>query len=171
MPRKLKVFRSDAGFYDAYVAAPSMKAALAAWGSDKNLFAIGAAEEVKDPALTKEPLAKPGHIIRRLRHMPASKGKAPKTKPECERSAPPPPVEKSPPRPDRRPVTVAEAALAQLKKQHEVEMKAVREREEILAKERRRLEGRQEGQRRKLEQALSKAKARYERAIARWNDG
>ncbi len=34
MARKLKVFRTPAGFHDAYVAAPSRKAALAAWGAD-----------------------------------------------------------------------------------------------------------------------------------------
>lgn len=34
MPRKqkLKVYRTPIGFHDAYVAAPSQKAALKAWG-------------------------------------------------------------------------------------------------------------------------------------------
>ena len=49
---KLKVFRTPIGFHDAYVAAPSQKAALEAWGSDSNLFAAGAAELVTDAALT-----------------------------------------------------------------------------------------------------------------------
>ena len=31
---KLKVYRTPIGFHDAYVAAPSQKAALDAWGSD-----------------------------------------------------------------------------------------------------------------------------------------
>ena len=53
MPRKLKVFRTSAGFDDAYVAAPSRKAALAAWGADADLFARGVAEEVSDTTLTK----------------------------------------------------------------------------------------------------------------------
>lgn len=39
MARKFKVFRTPAGFYDASVAAPSRKAALAAWGSHAGLFA------------------------------------------------------------------------------------------------------------------------------------
>ena len=38
MPRKLKTFTTSAGFFDLAVAAPSMKAALAAWGSRSNLF-------------------------------------------------------------------------------------------------------------------------------------
>eukprot|EP01035_Chromulina_nebulosa_P046785 gene46785-63390_t len=57
MPRQLKVFRTPIGFHDAYVAAPSRKAALQAWGSDADLFARGMAEIVTDPALTAGPLA------------------------------------------------------------------------------------------------------------------
>ena len=64
MPRKLKVFRTPIGFYDAYVAAPSRKAALAAWGSAHDLFARGVAEEVTDPEFTRQPLANPGQVIR-----------------------------------------------------------------------------------------------------------
>src|SRR6185312_8207523 len=61
MPRKLRVFRTPIGFHDAYVAAPSRKAALAAWGAEANLFARGTAEQVSDPKLMLEPLknAKP----------------------------------------------------------------------------------------------------------------
>src|SRR5579871_3343470 len=67
MARKLKVFRTPIGFHDAYVAAPSQKAALAAWGSDADLFARGIAEVVTDEALTEEPLANPGEVIKRPR--------------------------------------------------------------------------------------------------------
>lgn len=69
MPRqqKLKVFRTPIGFHDAYVAAPSRKAALEAWGSDSDLFARGIAEPVTDPELAREPLQNPGQVIRRLR--------------------------------------------------------------------------------------------------------
>jgi hypothetical protein len=65
--KKLKVFKTTIGFHDAYVAAPSQKAALAAWGSDHNLFATGAAEQISDAALTAEPLAKPGEVIKKVR--------------------------------------------------------------------------------------------------------
>ena len=37
--RKLQVFRTAIGFDDALVAAPSRKAALTAWGAEKDLFA------------------------------------------------------------------------------------------------------------------------------------
>jgi hypothetical protein len=67
MPRKLKVYRMPIGFEDAYVAAPSRKAALEAWGAEHDQFARGVAEEVTDAALMKEPLARPGEVIRKSR--------------------------------------------------------------------------------------------------------
>ena len=39
--QKLKVYCTPVGFHDAYVAAPSQKAALQAWGAKTNLFAQG----------------------------------------------------------------------------------------------------------------------------------
>ena len=51
---RLKVYRMPIGFHDAYVAAPSRKAALAAWGSDADLFARGVAEQVDDPDLARD---------------------------------------------------------------------------------------------------------------------
>lgn len=67
MARKLKVFRTPIGFHDAYVAAPSRKAALQAWGADADLFARGMAEEVTDATLMKEPLTHPGQVVRKIR--------------------------------------------------------------------------------------------------------
>lgn len=79
---KLKVFRTTMGFHDAYVAAPSRAAALRAWGSTTDLFAMGAAEEVSDEALMAKPLAEPGTIIKQSRgtaadHMSASAEESP----------------------------------------------------------------------------------------------
>src|SRR5919106_3372766 len=65
--QKLKVFRTPIGFHDAYVAAPSQRAALEAWGAEANIFAQGIAEQVTDPKLMEEPLARPGEVIKRLR--------------------------------------------------------------------------------------------------------
>ena len=59
--QKLKVFRTPIGFHDAYVAAPSQKAALEAWGADGNLFAQGIAEQVTDPDVMEEPLRQSRH--------------------------------------------------------------------------------------------------------------
>ena len=47
MPRKLKTFTTSLGFFELAVAAPSMKAALEAWGSKSNLFHQGLAKEAR----------------------------------------------------------------------------------------------------------------------------
>jgi hypothetical protein len=49
MARKLKTFQTSLGFYDLAIAAPSMKAALEAWGAGSNLFHQGIARETDDP--------------------------------------------------------------------------------------------------------------------------
>jgi hypothetical protein len=38
MARRLKKYQTSIGFYDLAIAAPSMKAALEAWGAESNLF-------------------------------------------------------------------------------------------------------------------------------------
>ena len=53
------------GFFDQAIAAPSMKAALEAWGADSNLFHQGAAKESHDPDVIAATLAKPGVVLRR----------------------------------------------------------------------------------------------------------
>ena len=65
MARKLKVFQTSLGFYDLAIAAPSMKAALEAWGADSNLFHQGMAKESDDPAAVAAAMSKPGVILRR----------------------------------------------------------------------------------------------------------
>jgi hypothetical protein len=49
MARKLKTYQTSLGFFEQAIAAPSMKAALEAWGADSNLFHQGAAKESHDP--------------------------------------------------------------------------------------------------------------------------
>jgi hypothetical protein len=73
---KLKVYRTPIGFHDAYVAAPSQKAALKAWGAKADLFARGGAEVVTEGDLAKAPLAHPGEVIRLLRGTEAQHIKA-----------------------------------------------------------------------------------------------
>lgn len=65
MPRPLKVFRVHLGFYDTIVAAPSQKAAIAAWGGAKNEFTKGFASVTNDPGAVKAALANPGVVLRR----------------------------------------------------------------------------------------------------------
>jgi hypothetical protein len=65
MARKLKTYQTSLGFFDLALAAPSMKAALEAWGADSNLFHQGAAKESHDPDVIAATMAKPGIVLRR----------------------------------------------------------------------------------------------------------
>ena len=65
MARKLKTYQTSLGFFDLAIAAPSMKAALQAWGADSNLFHQGAAKETSDPDVLSATMAKPGVVLRR----------------------------------------------------------------------------------------------------------
>ncbi|HLV08517.1 MAG TPA: hypothetical protein VKY80_12655 [Croceibacterium sp.] len=176
MPRKLKVFRTAIGFHDAYVAAPSQKAALEAWGADANLFARGVAEQVTDPELMEEPLARPGEVIRRSRgdlatHLKAlgprkkRPSKAPAKAAASKKAAKP----KPPPKRDK--VDAAEAALRETRERQAKEIRA-------LEAERAAVERRIEAARAKhgkqlerLERARNKAKEAYRQALAQWSDG
>lgn len=186
---KLKVFRVPIGFHDAYVAAPSQKAAIEAWGSDRDVFARGEAELVTDPALTAEPLARPGEVVKRLRGtaaeqlaaLPPNKPAAARTKeagqaiigrgnerrpaPEARQSKP---VRKVAPRPSRAALDSAEAALAQAADDREAALKRLREQEAALAKERARLEKTHGAALEKLRTKRDKAAAAYEQAMERW---
>jgi hypothetical protein len=65
MARKLKTYQTSLGFFDLAIAAPSMKAALEAWGADSNLFHQGAAKESDDPDVVAATIAKPGVVLKR----------------------------------------------------------------------------------------------------------
>ena len=65
MARKLKTYQTSLGFFDLAMAAPSMKAALEAWGADSNLFHQGAAKESHDPDVIAATMAKPGVVLGR----------------------------------------------------------------------------------------------------------
>ena len=65
MARKLKTFQTSLGFYDLAIAAPSMKAALEAWGAGSNLFHQGAAKETDDPDVVAATMSKPGVVLKR----------------------------------------------------------------------------------------------------------
>lgn len=63
--RKLKTYQTSLGFYDQAVAAPSMKAALEAWGAKSNLFHQGIARETDDPDIVAATMASPGIVLKR----------------------------------------------------------------------------------------------------------
>ncbi len=65
MARKLKTYVTSVGFFDLAVAAPSMKAALEAWGFRHNAFQQGFANETGDADIIAAAMAKPGVVVRR----------------------------------------------------------------------------------------------------------
>lgn len=173
MAARLKVYRTPIGFHDAYVAAPSRKAALAAWHSDADLFARGVAEVVTDPALAAEPLAKPGTVIKRLRGSAAEqiaaarpKRRAPKKAGEEARTAAP--AGKRSSKPDRAPLDAAEHALGEAVERQEAQSAALAAEEQALAKRRRALEKSQQAEIAKLERRRDTAQERYHRALETW---
>ena len=182
MPRKQKpkVFRTATGFHDAYVAAPSRKAALAAWGSKHDLFASGAAEIVDDPELIKEPLAQPGVVFHRsrgtaeeqlaaLRPAPNAKRRIPKEEPSpnvhpakaalIKKKAAP---EK--PKLDRTALDEAERILAALEKRHSEERAGMAQREADLQRQRKAHDKRQSHEIDEQRLKTDKFRAIYERA-------
>jgi hypothetical protein len=65
MARKLKTYQTSLGFFEQAIAAPSMTAALEAWGADSNLFHQGVARESNDPDVVAAAMAKPGVVLKR----------------------------------------------------------------------------------------------------------
>jgi hypothetical protein len=177
MARKqtLKVYRTPIGFHDAYVAAPSQKAALAAWGSDANLFARGIAEQVDDPALTEEPLARPGVVIRRSRGTTAEQIAAlppdtPKTRKATDTTPKARPVPTAPPRPkpSRTDLETAEQALADAEDQTRTALAEITRRERDLARDRARIEREAQRERDRLQGRIDAERDAYEAATRAW---
>ncbi|WP_267394657.1 MULTISPECIES: hypothetical protein [unclassified Sphingomonas] len=181
MPRQLKVYRTPIGFHDAYVAAPSQKAALAAWGSAKDLFARGAAELVTDPALTAAPLATPGVVVKlsrgtaaeQIAALPPSRPKARAAEPVDEakqapaRRAPapaPPPM----PKPSRQGLEEAEHALVEAEARHRRADRALAAEEAALAKRRKEQDRAAAAERAALEEARDGERRSYDKAMAAW---
>lgn len=164
---KLKVFRMPIGFHDAYVAAPSQKAAAEAWGTDAAVFSRGEAEPVTDPKLMEEPLASPGKVIKRLRGSAAEQiaALAPDEPPEAGTKAKPKPPK---PRPSRAALEGAEQALARAEERHREERQALAEREAALARERAAIEKKQREEVERLQARRDKAEATYDEAVRRW---
>ncbi len=173
-----------AGFHDAYVAAPSQKAAVEAWRADKDVFARGVAELVTDPALTEEPLARPGEIVKRLRGTAAEqiaalgdvpepaaakRAKAAQTSTRAPRPAKPPPL-KPKPRPSRAALDTVEAALAEAEARQVEALRAMEERQAALHRERAALTAKHDTERERLQARQAKAEAAYQEALRRWRE-
>jgi hypothetical protein len=171
---KLKVFRTAVGFHDAYVAAPSKKAALEAWGTKKDLFGRGAAELVTDEELSAEPLANPGKVIKRSRGTTAEQiaalppKKAAAIKPKCPEAEPKTAKPKRAPKPSRAKVDAADRAIDGAEVEYRRRVADLKTREAELAAERRKLEKDHDDQVVRLEGAADDARVAYDRAMAGW---
>ena len=181
MARALKIYRTAIGFHDAYVAAASQKAALAAWGSDKDLFARGAAELVEETVFADELIANPGTVVKKLRGtaaeqlaaLPPTPTKAPR---KAEPAPAPAPAAKKPrkptpppkPRPSRVKLDEADDALATVEQRHEAAARDLAEREAALARERRDLMKAQRAESAALERARDAERRAFDAALAQW---
>ncbi|MBC8038857.1 MAG: cell envelope biogenesis protein TolA [Rhizobiales bacterium] len=65
MARQLKTYITNLGFFELAIAAPSMKAALEAWGMSHNAFQHGFAKITDEPAIVAATSAKPGVVLKR----------------------------------------------------------------------------------------------------------
>lgn len=173
---RLKVFTTAIGFHDALVAAPSRAAALRAWGSDHDLFARGAAFEVTDPEVMKEPLATPGVVIRRLRGSEAEQfaGLPPDRPPAgSARSVKAGTTKVVPkgPKPSASELKRAEASLQAAVKRHREADAAARARVEAAQRDRAELQRQQRSEEDALRAERDEAQAAYDEAIERWREG
>ena len=179
---KLKVFRTSAGFDDAYVAAPSRKAALEAWGADVDLFARGVAELVTDVDLTREPLTRPGEVIRRRRGTAAEHlralGKTPASthRPKSNLCANSDPAKTRPvskparvkPRPNRAALEQAERALAEAETERDRRLKDIAVRKQALEKEQREIRQHYAAATSRLEERLDRERERFSARLDAW---
>ena len=166
---KLKVYRTPIGFHDAYVAAPSQKAAIEAWGSGKDIFARGEAEIVTAPELTAEPLASPGMVVKKLRGSAAEQIAAlgpDEPRPRNGKTAARP--AKKAPRPSRAKLEKAEAAVAAAKKKRAAALARIAERQAALERERREAAKKHDAELERLTKARDEAEAAYEEALRAW---
>ncbi len=158
MPRALKVFQTEIGFYELIVAAPSQAAALRAWGLHLNLFADGTARVATDERAIKAALAQPGVSLKRgvgshdafslnpglprLSELGgADEGKSGKLPSTVSKPKPKPQPKTKPklkPRfepPDRRDLDAAEAELARIDAERRIEEEAFEQRSATMASE------------------------------------
>jgi hypothetical protein len=165
-PRKqrLKVYRTQLGFFETVVAAPSQAAALRAWGVHQDLFADGAAAVTTDAAATKAALAEPGQPLRR------AVGEADATFTRDPEGVPAAPESRSgahrkrTPKPDRTALAKAEARLKQLRADRADAVRDFDARQAALDDERRTAQAAFERAKDDAQSALEAARRAYRKA-------
>jgi len=167
--RKLKTYVTSIGFFELAVAAPSMKAALEAWGTERNLFHQDFAKETDDPAIVAATMAQPGIVLKRSvgsRGAFSEHAELPKSLP-ADKPSPAPksrPTMRAKVLKHRAPAKVVNLAEARAAKQAAAAFEKERDRRES---ERRKEESARTRQRAKLAAASAKAKAAMEKARQR----
>lgn len=171
MARKPKVFAARVGFFDTVVAAASQKAALEAWGAERNWFAEGLAAPTDEAKALQAATDSPGVVLRRPAGSDAAYAR------EAAAAAPPglaitnrkkgktgkvAPATKPPP--DRSRLDAAESALADFEREREHVRRDLRQRREALEAEAKAAEADLRARERTLAKALEKARAAYARA-------
>lgn len=157
--RKLKTYQTSLGFYDQAVAAPSMKAALDAWGARSNLFHQGIAKETDDADIIAATMAAPGIVLRRPVGSDGAFTEHAKLPTDlADDEGAPKSRSRSKPKPKKRP---AKSAVKRTAKP-EIDDRQARAAAAAFAKE----EHQRENARRKEEAARNKARARREKAVA-----
>ena len=177
VPRKLRTYVTSVGFFELAVAAPSMKAAMEAWGAESNLFQQGFAKETTDPAIVRLTMAKPGVVLRRSvgsrgafgdhaelpKSLPAEKPNK-TTKPQTSRVT----VTKS-----KAPANVANLAEAKAAKRAAAALEKVRARREAEERKREAAIARERALRAaasaKAERALEKARQTHDAIVRKIN--
>jgi hypothetical protein len=175
MARKLKTYITNLGFFELALAAPSMKAALEAWGIGHTAFQNGFARQTEDPKIVAATMAKPGVVLRRpvgTKGAFAENAELPRQlwKTESPKLHPAKPRKKTQPRPD---ATVKLADRKKGKAEHAAivsfeKAKALRERER--EKEASRQAAREKNERAQRKRAAEKAEAALARAQERHDD-
>ena len=183
--RRLKVYTTRIGIHDWAVAVPNQKEALRAWDVRENLFASGAAQEVRDPAVVASALKTPGvpvtvpgakprlpaeaksNVVSLDERRPARTAAKPKRplaparRPEAKRT----PVEhrRLPPPPDRAKLDAAEDELHEFDIELKARRKELARRKQDLERETESFETDADTRRRRLERQLERARAAFER--------
>jgi len=146
-----------------------MKAALEAWGTERNLFHQGFAKETDDPAIVAATMAQPGIVLKRSvgsRGAFSEHAELPKSLP-ADKPSPAPksrPTMRAKVLKHRAPAKVVNLAEARAAKQAAAAFEKERDRRES---ERRKEESARTRQRAKLAAASAKAKAAMEKARQR----
>jgi len=175
MAKKLKVYQTSIGFFDLAVAAPSMKAAAEAWGSDPDIFKRGFAKQTEDPKVVEATTASPGVVLRRpvgsdgefteKAALPkAPEGGRPARQDRAERAG-------AGKKPDTKADETAKRnAAAALEKEKRDAAAALEKERKRQALDRAKAEAERERARKQRERMIAKADAAFERARSRHED-